>query len=178
MNEPKIGLGGFPICRGGPSGDILRHHLVLAKKWKKDGYKVKASDFNTIWTRLSNSELYKGVTFLKGKTLAQVEEFVLQMCGLAITAGVKAIHLSRADYSLITEERPVFENGEDIIINHVHLNGLWGVIKTPVHMDDRVCFWCFALDAIDKCSRCKESRYCGPECQKAHWPDHKRVCKK
>lgn len=29
-----------------------------------------------------------------------------------------------------------------------------------------------------KCGRCKGVRYCGPECQKAHWPVHKQECKR
>jgi len=28
-----------------------------------------------------------------------------------------------------------------------------------------------------RCSRCKEARYCGVECQKTHWPTHKADCK-
>lgn len=27
------------------------------------------------------------------------------------------------------------------------------------------------------CSRCKSVRYCSKECQKAHWKEHKKVCK-
>lgn len=27
------------------------------------------------------------------------------------------------------------------------------------------------------CSRCKAVRYCSRECQKAHWKEHKKVCK-
>ena len=28
----------------------------------------------------------------------------------------------------------------------------------------------------NKCSGCKTTPYCGPICQKAHWPEHKEVC--
>jgi hypothetical protein len=28
-----------------------------------------------------------------------------------------------------------------------------------------------------KCSACRAARYCGPECQRAHWRQHKPVCK-
>jgi hypothetical protein len=30
---------------------------------------------------------------------------------------------------------------------------------------------------IKKCTGCKEVRYCGQECQLAHWPAHKADCK-
>lgn len=29
----------------------------------------------------------------------------------------------------------------------------------------------------DVCSSCREAFYCGPACQKAHWPQHKAACK-
>lgn len=31
---------------------------------------------------------------------------------------------------------------------------------------------------IRKCSRCKIAWYCGPDCQKPHWPTHKEQCKR
>lgn len=30
---------------------------------------------------------------------------------------------------------------------------------------------------LKDCSRCKGASYCGPECQRAAWPNHKKVCK-
>ncbi|KAF8955709.1 hypothetical protein BDZ97DRAFT_2063512 [Flammula alnicola] len=30
---------------------------------------------------------------------------------------------------------------------------------------------------LKTCKRCKLVRYCGRDCQKAHWPDHKTACK-
>jgi hypothetical protein len=42
-----------------------------------------------------------------------------------------------------------------------------------------VCAGCGALDAgnvMRKCSRCMGARYCGAECQRAHWKVHKKTC--
>lgn len=30
----------------------------------------------------------------------------------------------------------------------------------------------------DVCSACRETFYCGPACQAANWPEHKKTCKK
>ena len=31
---------------------------------------------------------------------------------------------------------------------------------------------------LRKCTRCGKAQYCGIECQKKHWKDHKKVCRK
>jgi hypothetical protein len=31
---------------------------------------------------------------------------------------------------------------------------------------------------LQMCSRCKPVRYCGPQCQRAHWRAHKADCGK
>lgn len=34
-----------------------------------------------------------------------------------------------------------------------------------------------AEGSLSECASCHQSRYCGRECQLAHWPDHKTRCK-
>jgi hypothetical protein len=40
-----------------------------------------------------------------------------------------------------------------------------------------VCAACGQVDAKKVCPRCKLTRYCGRDCQVAHWPVHKTECK-
>jgi hypothetical protein len=39
------------------------------------------------------------------------------------------------------------------------------------------CSACGEENAGRRCSRCKEEIYCGTECQKIHWPVHKKICR-
>lgn len=43
----------------------------------------------------------------------------------------------------------------------------------------RVCCMCGVVSEkhFRVCSRCREARYCGRDCQKAHWPVHKLECR-
>eukprot|EP00050_Salpingoeca_kvevrii_P018846 m.79266 g.79266 ORF g.79266 m.79266 type:complete len:277 (-) comp8178_c0_seq1:173-1003(-) len=36
---------------------------------------------------------------------------------------------------------------------------------------------CGAPSARARCARCKEAVYCNAECQRAHWPEHRKPCK-
>ncbi|TFK83406.1 hypothetical protein K466DRAFT_602883 [Polyporus arcularius HHB13444] len=40
------------------------------------------------------------------------------------------------------------------------------------------CTWCGDTTALIKqCGGCKHAWYCDPECQRAHWPEHRNECK-
>lgn len=44
-----------------------------------------------------------------------------------------------------------------------------------------VCATCQSLSktlSLRKCSQCKSVRYCSVECQRKHWPEHKKECHK
>lgn len=41
---------------------------------------------------------------------------------------------------------------------------------------DSQCSTCGEEKASRRCSRCKNEIYCGPDCQKVHWPIHKKTC--
>ncbi|EIN07038.1 hypothetical protein PUNSTDRAFT_104486 [Punctularia strigosozonata HHB-11173 SS5] len=38
------------------------------------------------------------------------------------------------------------------------------------------CIVC-GKQTLKECSRCRSAKYCGPECQKSHWREHKPVCR-
>jgi hypothetical protein len=56
----------------------------------------------------------------------------------------------------------------------------WEVPQRDTHALLRhVCSGCGAEDAQErfkKCGRCMVARYCGAECQRAHWKAHKKTC--
>jgi hypothetical protein len=44
-------------------------------------------------------------------------------------------------------------------------------------MDSNSCSVCgLATDSLKACSRCRDKQYCGRECQRRDWPDHKKTC--
>lgn len=43
-------------------------------------------------------------------------------------------------------------------------------------LKDTVCAACGAPGARSKCGACKFAKFCGPECQRSAWADHKVVC--
>ena len=50
--------------------------------------------------------------------------------------------------------------------------------KEPSKMTQDECSLCKRkFDAMKKCARCVKAQYCGKECQRKHWKDHKAVCK-
>ena len=62
---------------------------------------------------------------------------------------------------------------------------------TEIRRDRRKCHCCGAEDATRLCERCREARYCGPECQRKHWhgedggrgdgagqDEHRRTCRR
>src|SRR5581483_2599893 len=40
-----------------------------------------------------------------------------------------------------------------------------------------VCASCLDKNGGMKCANCESEYYCSKECQKDHWPSHKRICK-
>lgn len=41
----------------------------------------------------------------------------------------------------------------------------------------KVCGHCGKSENLKTCNRCRLTRYCGPECQKADWKKHKATCR-
>ena len=52
-------------------------------------------------------------------------------------------------------------------------------IKRGKQVTERKCAFCSStINTAGKhrCARCLDTRYCGPECQRLHWPDHRATC--
>lgn len=56
---------------------------------------------------------------------------------------------------------------------------IWVVHNSAATGAHRECRGCSKpMEQLKLCSRCQMAAYCGPACQAAHWPVHKRECKK
>ncbi len=50
--------------------------------------------------------------------------------------------------------------------------------QAPGEPGERRCSHCGkAAQNLKKCSGCRQVRYCNAECQRAHWPQHKKDCR-
>ena len=43
---------------------------------------------------------------------------------------------------------------------------------------DKKCAACGKVSGLSFCERCSATYYCSPACQKAHWPEHRELCKR
>ena len=50
--------------------------------------------------------------------------------------------------------------------------------KDPVIDNKFICANCNGTQASNRCGGCKSVYYCNIKCQKAHWKQHKVLCKK
>lgn len=54
-------------------------------------------------------------------------------------------------------------------------NAVSNLIRSPEVLN--ICANCSKTNCKLRCSKCSTVYYCGPECQKAHWQEHKKICK-
>ena len=91
---------------------------------------------------------------------------VVPVHGLNMDEYVGSVH--------VTEASPYGRN-----VFHARRNSATGEVEF-VATDQRVCAQCATmLDAHQRtlCNGCRKARYCCRECQVAHWPSHKTVCR-
>lgn len=108
-----------------------------------------------------------------------LKELKSHRCGSGLSAIYDAIKLSRHDLRLITGEMVDFDDGEVIMVNHVHYSNHWRVSihETKLKLaDPRLCMWCYSKPG-KACQGCKVGMYCSRECQTIHWSMHRFDCK-
>ena len=94
-------------------------------------------------------------------------------------------HVQRAIMIRVPEFKSKLEQIEsNPILKFLHEQypqcGLMEAMNGPASSKERVCAACGRRwrERMFKCSQCRSVLYCNKECQKAHWKDHKKVCKK
>ena len=51
------------------------------------------------------------------------------------------------------------------------------ICHISIHFSNIWILWCAHLQ-LPRCGSCKTVRYCSPECQKGHWKEHKKTCRR
>ena len=71
-----------------------------------------------------------------------------------------------SDYKLAkTEQNSIYNNEERIIVDQSKLSSCW-------------CSACYGKsEKLKSCGKCFTASYCNVDCQKRHWPKHKKLCK-
>ena len=99
--------------------------------------------------------------------------------GTGLGAIYDAIKLSRHNLQLIKGEIIDLDDGEVIVVNHVHYMNHWRVLIHDTKLDladKKLCQWCYTK-AGKSCHGCKVGLYCSRECQSIHWSMHRFYCK-
>ena len=52
------------------------------------------------------------------------------------------------------------------------------ILRSDIKQEVAICATCGGKNATARCGKCKIVKYCGPDCQKANWPQHKLECTK
>ena len=86
--------------------------------------------------------------------------------------------LSFPSLEVVTSElMPTCDEGQNFFVNHYKLNDQWEQMAFPIDPSEKRCDFCFKLESMSLCSGCLRARYCGPDCQKMAWHQHKPNCK-
>ena len=73
------------------------------------------------------------------------------------------------------------DNSQNIVALNIHMNWPW---DEPIDSPDketeakaRECGVCKIRTNTKKCTGCYSTWFCGVDCQRKAWPEHKRQCK-
>jgi hypothetical protein len=129
-----------------------------------------------------NRKAAEGITalFCAVETFACIDERgIMQLCSLLIAAG--------ADLSMgyIIYDEHVGSIRNVAKLNRPEMRKLHRLLDTGKLLRFKACAGCGAPEFVPgiklrMCARCKAAalRYCSPECQKAHWKEHRPQCAK
>jgi ankyrin repeat protein len=68
---------------------------------------------------------------------------------------------------------PVYGTAADVSIHYGATAEQTAYLQSKTHCSNTGC----GGAGLKKCTGCKQARYCGKQCQLAHWPEHKAECK-
>lgn len=78
---------------------------------------------------------------------------------------------------LINPTTPIFNLFLDIAFAPSFKTRVYSFITELLNLDKNRCGHCNKKNCSARCAQCKKVYYCSQDCQKAHWPAHKDICK-
>ena len=166
-----------------PIADVARKMLKSSKEWMERN--LEEGNTRDISHFINMSFVFES------KLLLSDEEEGTRMEELSAAAGL------RVERSVLNGFYPYFSNRSEalgeimFIFHHFKLKRL-ALVTVPIeereeavtfirahgtlYRFDKLCALCGKTGDLLKCP-CKRVRYCGAECQRAHWAEHRRSCR-
>lgn len=117
-----------------------------------------------------------GVKFRQDPTMFDPQERFVPSLKHRWNVGVEDIIISDVNFNRVLFDAKI-ETDVTFIVNHVKINGVWHQTARPLP-GAKLYSFCFGEQNLQMCGRCKKTWYCGQECQRRGWSQHKVTCRK
>jgi len=158
--------------------DVIQHTYFVAKKYcilKKDFIEVSDKLLACATDKRIGDDLRKSIKKEFRRELGRVMEFISKMNDSIKKAGV--VKVANAIVDIGIDDIPSFVNLSKGFGMEQAVRLLEDTVKISLEAAKDICSVCKKVGQTMSCSKCREVRYCGRECQVKDWNKHKSNCK-